>query len=74
MGCGSARNKELATVRVWPAVGHGQESRAVVFVDKVFVGKGGTVDAEFPGAWQAKHSHKVVDSVQKKRNRCVSKK
>ena len=54
---GGARDKELASVRVWAAVGHGQESWSVVFMGKVFVGKGGTVDAEFSRAWQADSNH-----------------
>ena len=47
-----ARDKELASVRIWAAVGHGHESWSVVFVSKVFVGKGRTVDTEFPRAWR----------------------
>ena len=35
-----ARDKELASIRIWAAIGHGQEPWSVVFVSKVFVGKG----------------------------------
>merc|ERR1719229_1003556 len=46
----SGGDKKLATVGVWSAVGHGQETWSDVFSDEVFVGEFFTIDGFSAGS------------------------
>lgn len=45
--CLGTTDEELASIRVGSRVGHGQHTRLFVFVQKIFIVKGGSVNTQF---------------------------